>query len=166
MNDNNENPVETFMQPYDYTDAKIRLCFLHEPGQCEFELEVTVGDESNWYTVQESLGAIEVSESFLVSEFVSDLLSAEERKALFFVLRDHMLADEELERETVFTDPEAVTTSAETPVETSVETAEARLPVGADLGKYIEEKIIESDDDLPHILTALINSGFGVYRTR
>lgn len=158
------------MQPYDYTDAKIRLCFPHEPGECEFEFEVTVGNESNWYTVQESPGAIEVRESFLVSEFVSDLLSAEERKALFFVLRDQMLADEELEREAVFTDPEAVTTSAETPVETSVETsvetAEARLPVGADLGKYIEEKIIESDDDLPHILTALINSGFGVYRTR
>lgn len=170
MSDNNKDPVEGFMAGYG--KHMLELEFQHELGEVMTEVEVTVGYESNLYTVEVEPGEQDVSISISAKEFVEEHLDADETTALFYFLRDHVIDEGYLTRSDVY--PHMATSStvedATTTVSCQVTQQEAVEPeevtaepplTGVALRKEIE-RLLADEEAVAQVVMAMVNSGFGV----
>jgi hypothetical protein len=175
MSDNNKDPVEGFMAGYG--KHMLELEFQHEVGEVETEIEVQVGYESNYYTVEVEPGNQDVTISMSAKEFVEEHLDMDETTALFYFLRDHVIAEGYLTEHDVYphkaesstdeeatTVPEVVDTTAAEVVEPEEVVAEQPLS-GVALRQDIE-RLLADEEAVAQVVMAMVNSGFAVSRVK
>lgn len=138
----------------------------------EVPIEWAIGEESGTVYTGVEMDSVEVSKHVTAADFVEDYLDANERMALFLTLREHLLGNNVMSREEMFTDPEKVVEEAIGPAEpiapeeVPAETPRSAELTGSDLREYIEQRLLLDDEATGHIILALINSGYTVGRTR
>lgn len=175
MRDNNKDPVEGFMAGYG--DQRLVLEFQHNVGEMETEVEVTVGYESNLYTVEVEPGEQDVAISISTKEFVEEHLNLEETTALFYFLRDHVIAEGYLTESDVYphkatsstvenptTVPEVVDTAAAEIVEP--EEVAAKPPLTGVALRFEVERLLADQEAVAQVVMAMVNSGFAVSRVK
>jgi len=181
MSDNNKDPVEGFMAGYG--KHMLELEFQHDVGEVETEIEVQVGYESNYYTIEVEPGEQDVSISVSAKEFVEEHLNVAETTALFYFLRDHVIAEGYLTESDVYphkaasspvedatTVPEVVDTTAAEVVE-PVEPVEPEEVVGEQplTGVALRqdiERLLADEEAVAQVVMAMVNSGFAVSRVK
>ena len=182
MSDNNNDcPVEDFVSVL--ANTTLELEFEQNLEDIETDIEVTVGYESNYYTVSVDPGLTRLEWQLTVSEFVDDHLDEDEQKALFYYLRDEMLSSDTLtpaeinvplpdEDEPTVAEVEVEPEEATTVPSIEPEEAPAASPAtetvmasGIELRKQIES-LLADEEAVAQVVMAMVNSGFAVSRVK
>jgi hypothetical protein len=163
--------VQEFTAGLDPSSRSI-LLVINGAVEEEVPIEWSIGEESGVVYTCVEMEDVEVSARVTAADFVEDYLDSEERMALFLTLREHLLENNVMSREEMFTDPEKAVEEAIGPAEpiepeeVPAETPRSEELTGSDLREHIEQRLLLDDEATGHIILALINSGYTVGRTR